>query len=39
MKKRKNKLKRKYIKRKLLLMLHKCIEYKGEAIAKMNGII
>ena len=39
MKKTKNKLKRKHIKRKLLLMLHKAFTSKGEGVAKMNGII
>jgi hypothetical protein len=33
------KLKRKHVKRKLLLMLHKAFKNKGEGIAKMNGII
>ena len=36
---KKIKLKRKHIKRKLLLMLHKAFQNKGEGIAKMNGII
>jgi hypothetical protein len=37
--KRNSKLKRKHIKRKLLLMLHKAFKDKGEGIAKMNGLI
>jgi hypothetical protein len=37
--KRDKKIKRKHIKKKLLLMLHKGIRYKGESIAKSNGLI
>jgi hypothetical protein len=37
--KRHPKVKRKHIRKKLLIMLHKAFRNKGEGIAKMNGII
>jgi hypothetical protein len=33
------KIKRKHLRKKLLIMLHKGIKYKGESIAKCNGLI
>jgi hypothetical protein len=39
MKKTKNKLKRKHLKKKLVLAFRKAFTSKGEGIARMNGII
>jgi len=39
MKKQKNKLKRKYLKRKLLVVFRKAFTSKGEGLAKSYGII
>jgi hypothetical protein len=33
------KIKKKHLKKKLLLMLHKGIKFKGESIAKCSGIL